>query len=358
MNRLCEVAVPPRLLGLIGAILQESFIRIDDGVCVGEEIGQTTGFAQGDNLSPLLFSLLLADLPERITSGHQFVKVLLYADDLVLFSQSRFHLQQALATLESYVKEVGLTVNTTKTEAMKFRRGGRSAVKDELRLGGESLRYVNNFTYLGVTLSVTGNSFTRHVDERVRKAMVAFTSIKNPKKLSVSTALQLFNMKIAPTASYGIQLIWQNLSVQNMQELDKVKTAFLIRVLCLHRTARNRLVYLLADTSYFIEDLQKRFSLPETEAFRAFIHTQEEKMAQIDPGFFSTPAMASSQWKGVHFNTRHYVTRYAVHGFHHEFCTLESFHEPHGGCICKFCSSKCSMYHKLECLVDSPRPMV
>ena len=88
------------------------------------------------------------------------VKVLEYADDLALYSPSRFHLQQALYTLASYV---GLTIYTKKTEAMKFRRGGRLASNDKLSLAGQSIDFVNNFTYLGITLSTTGTSFSKHV---------------------------------------------------------------------------------------------------------------------------------------------------------------------------------------------------
>lgn len=51
-------------------------------------------FAQGDNLSQLLFSFLIRDLPERIVSRHPILKVLFYAVDLVIYSTSRFHLQQ------------------------------------------------------------------------------------------------------------------------------------------------------------------------------------------------------------------------------------------------------------------------
>ena len=53
--RLAQAGVSPRLLSPIIAILGENSIRIDDGIALGEGIPQTSGYAQGDNLSPLLF---------------------------------------------------------------------------------------------------------------------------------------------------------------------------------------------------------------------------------------------------------------------------------------------------------------
>ena len=132
LSKLAELGVPSKLLGLLKDILQKNLITIDNGVAERNTVEQTTGFAQGDNLSPQLFSLLINDLPSRIQQRHPFVKTTMYADDLVMHSRSRFHLQQSLATLGKYVTEIGLEINKTKTEAMKFRRGGRPTLNDSL----------------------------------------------------------------------------------------------------------------------------------------------------------------------------------------------------------------------------------
>ena len=47
-------------------------------------------------------------------------------------------------------------MNKTKTEAVKFRKGGKLAASGELKLGRDVVRYVNSFTYLGITLTVRG----------------------------------------------------------------------------------------------------------------------------------------------------------------------------------------------------------
>lgn len=349
MAKLAESGVPLKILELLRAILQKNMISIDDGVVIQDSFEQTTGFAQGDNISPLLFSVLIGDLPSQITTRHPLVKVILYADDLVMFSTSRHHLQQAIVTLTKYVGEVGLTINNKKTEALKFRRGGRLAATDELRLNGLPVKYVNSFTYLGITLTVTGTSFRQHVEMRVRKALVASSTIEAPHRLSIDTALRLFNLKVAPAAAYGVQLIWQHLSTSDFAALERVKPAFLKRVLGMHSTARNRLVYLLTGTSLFVADLRQTFSLEETEEFKSFVRLQEEKMAELDPDIFTTPAMTNDAWKGRNRPNRHVVVRFSVHGYHHHLCRVEGFHDPGDGCQCKYCSSECPRYHALAC---------
>ena len=78
--------------------------------------------------------------------------------------------------------------------------------EDFFRLDSEAIETVKNFCYLGVELSSKGIATTRHVEERVRKARLAFSTIPKPRDLSLRTALALFEMKIAPIASYAIQL--------------------------------------------------------------------------------------------------------------------------------------------------------
>lgn len=349
LERLAKVGVPERVLQLLKAILQKNLISIDDGVCERDGLEQTTGFAQGDNLSPLLFSVLIGDLPSTVSSRHPAVKMILYADDIAMYSRSRFHLQQALVTLANYIRGLGLVINVKKTEAMKFRRGGRLAAKDTFHLQGSEIKFVSNFTYLGISLGVTGFAFRRHIEERTRKAMVAASIIKNPQKLSMRVANRLFDIKVAPSATYGAPLIWGHLSCNDFMTLEKCKAAFLKRVMGLHVSTRNRLVYLLADTPLLVEDLQRTFKLPPTTAFKEFIKEWESKMAEIDPDFLTSTAMTSSDWRSCNYPTRHLITRLAVHGFHHAVCSTESFHEPGEDCRCKHCDQPCARYHVGVC---------
>jgi len=268
---------------------------------------------------------------------------------MVLISTSRFHLQQALYTLSREIVELGLEINHSKTEAMKSRLGGRVAATDALHLQSHHIKYTNHFCYLGVVIPLNGSSFNKHIQSRTHKALIAMDVIRSPSRLSISTALQLFNIYVASVASYGIEVIWPFLTVNNMIALEKIKATFLKRVLCLHITSKSRLTYLLAGTPLLMEELVRRFGLPTTECYKQFLLLQENKFDEVDENFYLTPAILDDAWKGINRENRHLITRYAAHGFHHRICSTNGYHEPCDTCICKYCHRVCDRYHVAAC---------
>ena len=61
---------------------------------------------------------------EGIEVGMLKMFLILYADDIVLFSDSAAELQKKLDILHEYCYRNRLTVNTNKTKVMIFRKGG------------------------------------------------------------------------------------------------------------------------------------------------------------------------------------------------------------------------------------------
>lgn len=218
---------------------------------------------------------------------------------------------------------------------------------------------MNKFTYLGVTLSLNGKSFSAHVMSRFRKALAASHGIRSPVGLSIGTALKLFHMKVSPTASYGIGLCWERLTAPDFALLDRIKPAFLKRVLGLHRSTLNRIVYLLVGTPLYVEDLVRQFALRETEAYKAFLRSYEVKLASVDHGLYHTIGMTTDAWRGANQPNRHLVARMAAHGFHSKLCTKENCNEPDDECVCRRCKLNCPRYHAAQCTkVDSIADLV
>ena len=101
------------------SVLKYNFQQILDGEFLSNEIEQKTGVAQGDKLSPHLFSLFIADLYFELKC--KGLDVIIYDDDLVLGSHSRCQLQQSFNNMNTYCSRNYLKTNINKTKYIKFR---------------------------------------------------------------------------------------------------------------------------------------------------------------------------------------------------------------------------------------------
>merc|ERR1712079_270274 len=90
-------------------------------------LGLTHGVPQGSILGPLLFLVMVADLPRYVTHGtcnSISAKMMCYADDSTLYasSKSTSSLRQELERMSDrmlkYCKDVGLVINSEKTQIM------------------------------------------------------------------------------------------------------------------------------------------------------------------------------------------------------------------------------------------------
>ena len=115
-----------------------------------------------------------------------------------------------------------------------------SAAGGILFLRGEAIEKVKHLSYLGSVPTDGGWDMWRKGCERL-EVLLGLTRSHGS---SVGTAAALSRIKIAPIATYAIRLAWRTLGKKQPGELDRVKAAFLKRVLGVHETARNRLNYI------------------------------------------------------------------------------------------------------------------
>jgi hypothetical protein len=346
--------LPKKLLLIIANMLDVNLISIHDGLLKSNEIIQSNGVLQGAVSSPLLFNLLTSSVKGDIFGAEGPIdgdELDIYADDKALICKSRERIQSLLNLLTQSVKSIGLTINESKTKVMKFRKGGNLCKSDIINCNNKQLEFVSSFKYLGITFQQSGTTFTMHIKEKYKSAIAASYTIGGLNLLSIDTAIKLFYIKIAPIASYGITIIWPYLKHSDFRILESVKSMYLKRVLSVSKYSRNRLVYQLCDCQYFVTFLKTQFNLCSTPAYESFIIECNNKVAEIDPCFYQTPAFLNQSWKKPHFNKRHTFTRYSMHGFHHLICVTERYHEFNQlACKCKLCNENMnSIYHFQTC---------
>jgi hypothetical protein len=157
-------------------------IKMSDGL--SEEFNSNVGIKQGCVLSPILFNIFLSDLPcisdqscDPIELFDININCLMFADDLVLMSNSAIGLQNCLSKLESNCAKWKLTLNTNKTKVLIFNKGGHIIRRFTFTFNRLEIDIVTNDCYLGINFSASGN-FKLAIESLHDKAKKALFKLK------------------------------------------------------------------------------------------------------------------------------------------------------------------------------------
>ncbi len=221
---------------------------------MSQYFGCHKGVRQGENLSPLLFSLFLNDIESflvdkgtpRLKLDAQYdnmlsLLILLYADDAVILSHTAAGLQTALNSLSEYCKTWALTVNVQKTKVVVFAKRRNRRDNFQFKYNDVNLDIVHEFTYLGVLFSSNGSflGHKKHKFEQANKSM--FALLKNIRQLSLPMDLQLelFDRIVVPLLLYACET-W---GYEKLDLLEKLHLRFLKYILNLKTSTPTCMVY-------------------------------------------------------------------------------------------------------------------
>jgi Reverse transcriptase (RNA-dependent DNA polymerase) len=85
--------------------------------------------------------------------GGRTVSILMYAGDIALIANYELNLQTMLEKLSDWSSRWRVTVNTSKSMFVHFRRGRASRTEFRFHLGADYIETVNKYKYLGVLFS-------------------------------------------------------------------------------------------------------------------------------------------------------------------------------------------------------------
>ena len=207
------------------------------------------GLLQGETSSPLFFSLFVNDIETYLNSDltgtrikDTVLKILKFADDMCLISETREGLQAGLDDLAKYCSKWGTIVNIMKTKIVVFRKGGKLGQKDKWFFEGKELEVVPFFKYLGCYLSSRG-SFAKCIQELTYSARRALFGLKKyfarNQEILPSMKIQLFNTMVAPILNYGSE-VW---GLRKADPIEKLHRSFLKSVLRVKNSTPNCFVY-------------------------------------------------------------------------------------------------------------------
>lgn len=163
----------------------------------------------------------------------------MYADDMVIFSESAEGLQNMLHSLSEYATEWGLTVNIDKTKILVFYNGGN--VNNVWLYDNNVLDVVDQFNYLGLLLNYNGkfNITQNKLAEQGRKALYSLRQKAKNLYLNYDTMLSLFDTYVSSVLLYACE-IW---SANKATAIEKVHLDFCKRLLGVKVTTMKSAVY-------------------------------------------------------------------------------------------------------------------
>ena len=137
-------------------------VQSSDGNRISLSFLSLLGIRQGDNLSPTLFNIFVNDIPKIFSHSCDIAKLgnipiscMMYADDLIILSETNQGLQESMDKLSHYCTQWGLTVNINKTKCMVAK--SNISLVSKLTYNNEAIEQVSSFRYLGIEFGYNGD---------------------------------------------------------------------------------------------------------------------------------------------------------------------------------------------------------
>lgn len=174
------------------------------------KVSTTRGCPQGGVLSPLMWSLVVDELLEKITNCG--IRCIGYADDIVLIARGKFEstlceiIQKGLSITRDWCLSVGLNINPNKTTIITFTRKRLLTHMKPIRLAGVTINQKQEVKYLGVTLD-SKLTWKKHAEVVVSKAtralMVCRSLAGKTWGCKPKTLRWMYTMMVRPIITYG-----------------------------------------------------------------------------------------------------------------------------------------------------------
>ena len=171
-----------------------------------------TGLRQGCPLSPVLFALLTAHIPEALDRqqkgiyiGGNHISNLFFADDILLCSSSPQDLQALINTLTKELHGLSLQINTAKTKIMRLGHGSTQAFKWHTNtVPNTPIEEVDHYKYLGVYFSSgRSNRQAKHTEQVAlfKSHLVKSSAIQSMDRTEIANIL--WTHQARPAILYG-----------------------------------------------------------------------------------------------------------------------------------------------------------
>ena len=239
--------IPYKIFNIIYSMYQDTRCRIKFQNGLSQFFPSTCGVKQGDVLSPILFNLFINGLSDDLDNSHTnplmvgdvTISSLMYADDIILLSETQEGLQKALDVLNCFCISWKLSINKQKSKIMVFNSNGKTH-SNHFKIENETIETVKSYCYLGIIFSYSGNlnlSKTNLMD----KGRKAWYKIKKTLSLDNSCSIleKLFDTLVVPVILYGSE-VWGAVKIyRDSEPYESLHLKFVKEILGVHSKTTN-----------------------------------------------------------------------------------------------------------------------
>lgn len=208
--KLLQIGVPNHFYNVIKAMYDCTVLSVQHNGKISKEFKSNRGVRQGDNLSPSLFNIYTNDIKHifdeqcsPVNWGEMKINFLMYADDLIILSETKNGLQTSLNRLKDYCDTWMLEVNTDKSKIMCITDQNDTVFEYDKT----PLINIQELKYLGLTFNNKGDDNVMKKDLFKRGLKAYFKLLKTLQPLpEIDNMIHLFDRMLKPIITYGTEI--------------------------------------------------------------------------------------------------------------------------------------------------------
>ena len=225
--RLTNYGVTGNIYKFTQNFLSDRTFQVRVGGAVSRKYALENGTAQGSIISPLLFSVMINDLPDKFSG----VQSSLFADDSCVFKSGKDlssitrNVNQNLKKLVDWCDEWGFNISLEKTVAVLFTHRNNAVLPMNLIIKDTKITLEKSAKFLGVVFDskLTWKEHIEYIVKRCQKRLNLMRMISGQNwGASKKTLLMIYRSLIRAVLDYG-SIVYDTTADHLLKKLDSVQ---------------------------------------------------------------------------------------------------------------------------------------